>query len=438
MMSKTKLVAIVLLALLVPFGTALAAPPVEITVFYSTSSLGFPRWAQAGIDRFNEMHTDIQAKLVTGNTNKLLTLIASGIAPDVIHGPGDRYIAQWAFKDIIQPIDKFVARDREVTRDLVPTIVPILSWKGQLYGLPRNWSAGGIICDTALFAERGVDLPDKDWTWEDLISKARKLTFDTTGDSIPDVYGFAGAFANAHRAPVWLWGAGGDVWNEDMSLCILDEPNSLTALRFYDRLLLSEGVSPLAYKDNTNQPTLMGQKRIGMVHGLAQLVGEAAVARADYQVYISPLPIGPGGADARSHIAVIDYISMYKFTPHPEEAWQVLKFMASEEGFNAGMDMTPTMGYQASLAPHLRKLRDIINNRSHEINPMAWIDIAYTMRGTTLTHPVLGDEVSSLFTSQMALVRDGKSSISNVAVELARQLNVRLNEVKNAGMVWWE
>lgn len=436
--NSTLLLSLTLLLTALLLTSAVAAAKVSVSVFYADGAHGYPRWVQAGLDQFNAQNPDIEAILVTGNIDRLVTLVASGNPPDLIHGPGDRYIPEWAHNQLIQPLDPFLQNDPDpVLAGMVPSIFPILSWNDQLYGLPRNWAVGGIVSDVELFEERGVALPDPNWTQSDMIEIAHKLTHDSSGDGTVDSYGFTEAYGSAHRFPAWLWASGGDIWNEDMTQSTYDAPETLDALTFYENLWFKEGVSPWSYGGDTSSVRLWSRKAIGMAHELAQSIGIVVDQRPTFRSHISPLPVGSAGPDAPRQIAVIDYLTMYKETPHPNEAWEVLKYLTSEEGIEAGMDLTPLMGYQTSLSPHVSQLRETLLSRDFEENPLQWIDLAAQMRGTSMKHPVLGsNNVIGIIGAQMRRVRDGDIPMTEAATEIARLLNASVSEAISDGARW--
>ncbi len=433
-----RLLSLTLLLAAILISSVSATAKVTVTVFYAEGTHGYPRWVQAGLDQFNAQHQDIEAVLVTGNIDRLVTLLASGNPPDLIHGPGDRYIPEWAYNGLIQPLDPFLQNDPDpVLNGMVPSIFPILSWNGQLYGLPRNWAVGGIVSDVELFEERGVALPDPNWTHQDMIQIAHKLTHDSSGDGTVDTYGFTEAYGSAHRFPAWLWASGGDIWNENMTESTYDSPNSLEALRYYEDLWFTEGVSPWSYGATTSSVQLWSRKAVGMAHELAQSIGIVVDQRPTFRSHISPLPVGSAGPDAPRQIAVIDYLTMYKETPHPSEAWEVLKYLSSEEGIEAGMDLTPLMGYQTSLSPHVNQLRETLLSRQFEENPLQWIDLSEKMRGTSMKHPALGsDNVIRIISPQMNRVRNSEIPMTEAASEIARLLNAAVTEARSDGARW--
>lgn len=428
-------VIVLIVGLLSAFGAA--AEPVVITVFYADGSHGYPRWAQAGVDQFNAANPHIQAEVVAGNIDRLVTLIAGGMAPDVIHGPGDRYIPEWAYNGMIQPLSPFLADDPDVLDGIIPTILPILTWNDQLYGLPRNWAVGGIISDVELFQERGVALPDANWTQEEMLAIARRMTYDSSGDGDVDVFGFTEAYGSAHRFPSWVWSSGGDLWNSDMTESGFDTPETLEGLRFYERLMFTEEVSPYPHGGSADRVALWNRKSLGLAHELAQSIGVVAEQRPTFRSHISPLPVGAGGADAARHIAVIDYLTLYSETPHPNEAWEVLRYLISPEGIMAGMDLTPAMGYQTTLSPHLTQLQEQLATRTYEENPFEWINLAQTMRGTSVSHPVLGTTyVNTVINEHLGRVRRGEVPMSAAAADAARILNSAVEQLLDQGASW--
>lgn len=61
--------------------------------------------------------------------------------------------------------------------------------EGHLWGVPQALNSVAVFYNKEIFDERNVPYPEEDWTWEEMIEIARKLTFDRDGDGKNDVYG---------------------------------------------------------------------------------------------------------------------------------------------------------------------------------------------------------------------------------------------------------
>ncbi len=61
--------------------------------------------------------------------------------------------------------------------------------EGHLWGVPHAMNSIAMIINKDILAERGLSFPSEDWTWQDMLDMAEKLTFDRDGDGEIDVYG---------------------------------------------------------------------------------------------------------------------------------------------------------------------------------------------------------------------------------------------------------
>lgn len=115
---------------------------------------------------------DAQGDYETG----LLTRIATHNGPDLFYAP-DWWLPYLAAKGLLLNLDPYVARDRSFNRrNYVPQALRGLTYKGHLYGLPRGFSPTVLYYNKAIFDQMHVAYPSPNWTLDDLLSAARKLT----------------------------------------------------------------------------------------------------------------------------------------------------------------------------------------------------------------------------------------------------------------------
>src|SRR5207245_11416173 len=96
-----------------------------------------------------------------------------------------------------------------------------------------------------LLARSGIAPPVDDWTWDDFLRIATRLTRDSDGDGQIDVWGVAFDRRPALWLP-WIWSGGGDVLCADgrrASGC-LDAPATIAAIRWYGGWVTRWGVAP--------------------------------------------------------------------------------------------------------------------------------------------------------------------------------------------------
>jgi len=62
---------------------------------------------------------------------------------------------------------------------------------GKQYELPYSWNPMVIYYNTARLKEAGLEPPKSDWTRDQFLEYAQKLTVDANGDGTPEKYGYA-------------------------------------------------------------------------------------------------------------------------------------------------------------------------------------------------------------------------------------------------------
>lgn len=127
----------------------------------------------------------IQLEAVSGGDyyTRLLTQLASGQPPDVVH-LGDDAMGGFVRRGCLQPLrpvdaDLYLpgvlapglggaARSRYAP-GLRPPVEP------PAYLLPKDFTPLAVYCNRRLFREAGVEMPAEDWTWEDFVAVAAKF-----------------------------------------------------------------------------------------------------------------------------------------------------------------------------------------------------------------------------------------------------------------------
>lgn len=114
---------------------------------------------------------------------KALTAIAGGTPPDVL--PLGVYTRDWLARGALQPLDAFIARDRDQPdgihlEDYYPASLDHVTIDGKVYAIPDWAFAFGLYYNRALFAEAGlVDVagqPKPPATWEEWYRDNQLLT----------------------------------------------------------------------------------------------------------------------------------------------------------------------------------------------------------------------------------------------------------------------
>jgi ABC-type glycerol-3-phosphate transport system substrate-binding protein len=292
------------------------------------------------IDKWQANHPEIIVRLehtpYRGYVDKLLTRIAGRAAPDVICTEVDLFVT-FQSKNVLLDLTPYIKNDPELNiKDFYPAIIDRFTVEGRLYALPRDTAPFACVYyNKKLFDEAGVEYPKDDWTVNDMLEKAKRLTkFDKDGRHIQ--YGF---YAWAWQNFVYAFG-GSLVDNvKKPSRCTLDSKRSLEGLQFYADLINKHRVHPSSTAMTNLAMGVQGMfmtKRLAMFSsGIWETPGLRKITDFDWD--IAMFPKGPDGV--RGFGTGGSGYCILKDTKFPKEAYRVLKALTSS---NAQMMLADT------------------------------------------------------------------------------------------------
>jgi multiple sugar transport system substrate-binding protein len=174
----------------------------------------------------------------------LLASLAGGTVPDVFrldNGDVPALVNRGAALDL----SPYVLRAGIDLGCMNQTVLAMFSRGDAVYALPRGYTPLVVAYNKDLFDRAGIPYPRDDWTWDEFLGTAKRLTRDTQGDGIIDQWAIA-----FDRRPLlwipWIWAGGGDVLCSDgrrASGC-LDGRATVEALRWYTAWVTTQGIAP--------------------------------------------------------------------------------------------------------------------------------------------------------------------------------------------------
>jgi multiple sugar transport system substrate-binding protein len=145
---------------------------------------------QARADRTNAV-SDLYAKANPGFTYdkefnafndywpKLGTQVAGGNAPDVFQ-MDYRYIVEYANRGAIAPLDDYIGKSLKLD-DFDKDQIDGGRVGGKLYAISLGANSVSMMVNKPAFAAAGIDLPTRDWTYDDYKSKAEAFNAKSNG-----------------------------------------------------------------------------------------------------------------------------------------------------------------------------------------------------------------------------------------------------------------
>lgn len=144
---------------------------------------------QQVIDDFQKKNSKVKVKYVyTPNeyNQKLQTMVAGNTAPDVFWILQNN-VPTYAPTGACEVLDPWIEKNPELTDDMVDGLLKYGQYEGKTYAIPKDWEPVVMYLNEDLFKAANVPLPTSDWTMDDYVSLAQKLT--VTKDGKTSVYG---------------------------------------------------------------------------------------------------------------------------------------------------------------------------------------------------------------------------------------------------------
>jgi multiple sugar transport system substrate-binding protein len=288
------------------------------------------RQERAKLVHFVEENPDIQIDLIqTGGTQyqvKLATMLAGGVAPDVfmVH---ESMFPTLALNKLIMPLDDLVAEDPDVDLDeFFPRVVEECRYRGVLYKLPMGFNTVVFYYNKDMFDAAGVAYPSDEWTWQDMLRMARRLTRrDSSGRATQ--YGVMGVGPWLTDV-MMMWQNGAELFDGEGRL-VIGKPAyaraNAQALQFCADLQLTDKVQPTeaAIETLPANPFVAGRVAISAD---GTWLNNQLRGHQDFRWDIAP----PPREKERATLVFGGSPVINARTPRLPQAWRLLKAMAGD------------------------------------------------------------------------------------------------------------
>lgn len=208
----------------------------------------FPKYIS---DQFMKKYPNVTVKYEVvpnqGFREKVTASIFAGNPPDVLRPIG--FDTNLVKQNLLEPIDKYLTAEDRL--DFLPYALNEGKVNGNYYMWPWNNSNNGMgstmLLNPKIFAERKVALPKapyRNWTLEQWLAAAQRLTFDRNGDGKTDVYAITLAAQDTENMLGWLNRFGGQLVNDQGTAFVINSKEGVAALQFMVDLIHKYKVAP--------------------------------------------------------------------------------------------------------------------------------------------------------------------------------------------------
>ena len=328
------------------------ATPEPVTLVFGDWHLTEPHWEAALIEAFEVFeaeypHISIELDYVSygEKETKYTTEIEAGMGPDVFHLHGYS-LASFIEKRYLYDITTFINAEEGVyggdfLTPWFPQTLELMQDEGRYYALPGDFMSMVLYYNKNLFEEAGLDPAAPPATWDEFVEYATALTRDRDGDGQIDTWGFGtiGAISPGFElrfTPI-LFSHGGDYLTPDSKCSALNTPEAAEAFKFFVELAtVHEVIPPGVTAENPGTVRqAMANEAIAMLLGSGWTPPIVDTNNPDLGaldvLQAAPVPVKAG---LQPEFRTTAWISAWMINPntkHPEEAWELVKFITSKE-----------------------------------------------------------------------------------------------------------
>ena len=395
------------------------------------------RWKQ----QIEEMHPNIEVEFITPvpgiNTEKLLTMVATGDAPDVIQGSS----VEFAARGLLVDLTPLIERDGVIAdRPYFAKAVQAVQYNGRFFSMPGGLSTYVFWVNIDQLEQAGFTYPENGvLTYDEFEAITKEVTvLDGSGNAVQWGYATDTWFS---RMPPLIWTRGGDLFEYD--------PNTNLAVR----------------------STFNTQPVIDAVQWNADLINELQISPPDasgaeeagFSFYTGKVTFNYGGnwiiSDGRQNIAgsfrwaplrtlvvnegdtPMEMVpgftrgSILESAADKEAAWEVVKFISSQEANELYREYvsdeilfdTPEFRerFLAGEEPQNLQLMLDVAEAAGQRPPHKSEVAAYVLFGWA--------RMVTIMTNELAPVYEGSKTAAEVAPLIEEQINAIIEEGKEAG-----
>jgi len=264
---------------------------------------------------------------------KIQTQVASGDVPDCGMADYGRLVS-YAKNGTLLDITNYVASSKFPIDQAFPGASAQYRWAagdfssgakgGSYYGLPSDAQCQIFAYNKNMFDGASVSYPTDDWTWDDMLSAAKKIT-----KADDNKWGMQIVDPSILLKGNFVWAAGGAIHNADFSKSMLADPKTIEAYKWNWDLIYTHKVAPPPGMAGQQNPFMSGQ--VAMIVDGIWWLADFGNGIKDFGWDIAMLPKHPQ-TGKRTVTMESDGWWIYKGGKDHDTAFRLLNYLACPEG----------------------------------------------------------------------------------------------------------
>lgn len=292
---------------------------------------------QAIVDKFNASQDRITVNFlsVSDAFQKLLLATAGGNPPDVA-GMADFYVAVYAEKGALTPLNSQMQRDGLPVDRYIPAVAEACQHRGFVWALPTVPACLALHYNKKLFREAGLDAEQPPRTLDELARYARKLTKTDSSGRVVQL-GFSPADPG-WWSPFWPVFFGANL-SRGGKLAPVNGPEAVRALEWAQSYPKEYGLeriqtfSASAGQFASSQNLFIAGKLAMQLQGMWMY---NYISQYNPKLEWGAAPF-PAGSPELTSVTLVEgnMLSIPKGSKHPEQAWEFIRFVQRQENLEA-------------------------------------------------------------------------------------------------------
>ena len=287
--------------------------------------------------------TGIKTKISVVKWDEYWTMLEAGAQggslPDVFwmhSNESERYMSNDMLLDLTDKIADSDAIDPENYPD---DIWGLYTYDDKYYAVPKDVDTIALWYNKTLFDEAGLDYPTADWTWDDVTEAAKKLTKDDGSQ-----YGL-GMRNDNNQAGYYnlIYDNGGTVISDDKTKSGWDDEKTIAAMQTLEGWIKDGVIPSLETMSENNEDVLFEAGKIAMTCQGSWML--AAFKENEYTAANCDCVELPKNAETGRRSSIYNGLGWAAAanTEHPDEAWQLIEYLGSEEAQKKQAELGVTM-----------------------------------------------------------------------------------------------
>lgn len=277
------------------------------------------------IPAFEDQYPDVDVKAVPVPYDelhqKLITAVAGDQLPDLVRAD-IIWVPELADLGVLEPLSTSMPDFQALADEVFPGPLATNRWQGEYYGLPLGTNTRVAMYNESVFEAAGVDVPS---TFDELLDAAPAL-------KEAGAFAFADNGASGWNVLPWIWSAGGDITDEDVTVATgyLNSDESVAGIQMLVDLYTDGHLPPIILGDAGGLSTSDGlaQGAYATIYDGPWMYPIFAGQYPDFELKDAPVFAGDGGS-----ISVVggEDIVLTSSSENKAAAAEFLRFLLSEE-----------------------------------------------------------------------------------------------------------